>query len=421
MIRPRLASAASRLWTARGPQRNNIAARVKERFVILHAFLLAAVIMAAASTHPAVFPTAPQEQKSAEHTPKPVGAPLDIVIPMPPQAFKAGGHWNLCYELHAVNYGKWDAALTRLQILSDEEKPKTFADYYDSELYLIVSRPGQDTVKKEIIGPGEVAVLYLWATVDRLEDLPVRLRHRITMRIGDYPEAITLEGVPVAVNKSSVPVIGAPLEGDNWLAGNGPSNSSPHRRALIPINGRADISQRYAIDWVRLYPEGKTYSGDSKDNKSYRAYGAEIHAVADGVVTQIKDSIQQNVPGDTRAVPMTLETIGGNHVIVEIADGVFAFYAHMQPGSLRVKSGDHVRRGQVLGLVGNSGNSTEPHLHFQLCNASSELGSEGLPYAFSSFELQGNGWAYKSSEAKSTPVKMEMQIPIENDVVRFVP
>jgi murein DD-endopeptidase len=395
--------------------------RSKEHLMKFFAFLLAAAVLTPASSRPASYQAAAQEKKAVEHTPKPQTPPLDIVVPMPPQAFKAGGHWNLCYEIHAVNYGKWDAALTRLQIVSDNPAATILADYYDSELYLLLSRPGQDTIKKEVIGPGSVAVIYLWVTVETLDQIPARLRHRIMMRIGDYPEAITLEGVPVAVNKSAVPVISAPLEGDNWLAGNGPSNTSAHRRALIPINGRADISQRYAIDWVRLNPEGKTYLGDSKDNKSYRAYGAEIHAVADGVVMQIKDGIQQNVPGDTRAVPMTLETIGGNHVITEIADGVFAFYAHMQPGSVRVKVGDHVRRGQVLGLVGNSGNSTEPHLHFHLCNANSELGCEGLPYALASFDLQGNGWGYNSSESKSPPSKVEMQIPVENDVVRFIP
>ena len=70
-----------------------------------------------------------------------------------------------------------------------------------------------------------------------------------------------------------------------------------HRRALIPIDGHAYISQRFAIDWVQLNPDGKTYTGDPSDNKNYRAYGAEILAVADGVVTQMKDGIPQNTPG----------------------------------------------------------------------------------------------------------------------------
>ena len=106
-------------------------------------------------------------------------------------------------------------------------------------------------------------------------------------------------------------------------------------------------------------------------------------------------------------------------MIEDIGDGLYAFYAHMQPGSLRVKVGDRVRRGQVLGLLGNSGNSSEPHLHFQICDANSELGSEGIPYAFRSFEVQGKGWGWKSSESHEAAVKHEMEIPTENEVVRF--
>ena len=171
---------------------------------------------------------------------------------------------------------------------------------------------------------------------------------------------------------------------------------------------------------MQVYPDGKTYKGDPSDNKNYRAYGTEIHAVADGVVTQVGDGIPQNTPGaKSLAVPITLETIGGNHVIMEIGNGLFAFYAHMQPGSLRVKVGDKVTRGQVLGLLGNTGNSSEPHLHFQICNANSELGSEGLPYAFASFEVQGKADEDKLSMFPGGPVKHEMEIPTEDEIVRF--
>jgi murein DD-endopeptidase MepM/ murein hydrolase activator NlpD len=88
----------------------------------------------------------------------------------------------------------------------------------------------------------------------------------------------------------------------------------------------------------------------------------------------------------------------------------FAFYAHMQPGSLRVKLGEKVRRGQVLGLVGNSGNSTAPHLHFHVTDANSPLESEGLPYVFESFEqlTAPNMWERRQSE-----------LPLQNARVRF--
>jgi murein DD-endopeptidase MepM/ murein hydrolase activator NlpD len=142
-------------------------------------------------------------------------------------------------------------------------------------------------------------------------------------------------------------------------------------------------------------------------------------AVADGTVVATKDGIPENVPGPTsRAVPITLETVGGNHIILDLGNGRFAFYAHLQPGSLRVKNGDKVRRGQVLGLVGNSGNSTEPHLHFHISDANSPLASEGLPYAFSSFEVQGSGWGWKPTAA-STTEKRQDEMPLELEVIRF--
>jgi murein DD-endopeptidase len=378
------------------------------------AWLLATTIFAiAAARTPA--------QSEPAHTPKPLTPPLDVTVPIDPAAFKANGMWHLVYELHVANLGKWDCQLTRVEVLSKEVPLKSLASYEGAALEAMVVHPGQEAAGKTKIASDSFAVLYMWLTLDKVEQIPAKIHHRIAMKIGDYPEAITLEGVSIPVNRNPVAVISPPLYGENWLAGNGPSNTSLHRRALIPINGRAYISQRYAIDWVELYPDGKTFQGDPKDNRSYRAYGTEIHAVANGVITATKDGIQQNVPNEKAAVPITLETIGGNHVIMDIGSGLFAFYAHMQPGSVRVKVGDKVRRGDVLGLLGNSGNSTEPHLHFHISNANSELGCEGLPYAFPSYELLGNGWTWKSSDPHEPPVKQDMNIPLENDVVRFQP
>jgi len=358
----------------------------------------------------------------AERTPKPLTPPLDVVVPIAPTAFKAGGRWNLVYELHAANLRKWDATLARIDVLTDDAAPQLLASYSGPVLDGMVEHPGIETTENTKIGAGTFAVVYMWVTLERQEDIPATIRHRLILKIGDFPEAITLEGVPVEVNKDSVVGISAPLRGENWLAANGPSNSSVHRRTLIPIAGRANIAQRFAIDWVQLYPEGKSYQGDPGDNRNYRAYGAEIHSVTDGIVTQVKDGIQQNVPGPTsRAVPMTLDTLAGNYVIVEMGRGQYAVYAHMQPGSLRVQVGDKVRAGQVIGLVGNSGNSTEPHLHFHICNANSALGCEGLPFEFVSFEVEGQGWGWKPSDAHDAPVKHEMEIPLEGDVVRFPP
>jgi murein DD-endopeptidase MepM/ murein hydrolase activator NlpD len=234
------------------------------------------------------------------------------------------------------------------------------------------------------------------------------------------PIEVKGEGADLRVRNDAPLMISPPLRGGEWLAANGPANASGHRRALIPVGGRAHIAQRFAIDWVQLREDGKTWSGDQLKNESYRCYGTEVLAVADGVVAAVKDGIPQNIPGATsRAVPITLETVGGNHVILDLGHGRYAFYAHLQPGSLRVKVGDKIRRGQVVGLVGNSGNSTEPHLHFHISDGNSPLASEGLPYVFESFDQQGQGWGWKSTGAPTTPTKHVREIPLQNAVVRF--
>ncbi len=363
----------------------------------------------------------PVSTPAAAPATKPLTVPLDITIPIAPTAFAANGKWHLVYELHVANYGGSDCSLTHLDVLSSGSE-KSIASFTAADLEGMTTRPGQPNASpKTILAAGSIAVMYMWVTVDTAQDVPDALRHKISAKVGAYPDDLAIETLPLAVNRKPVVVLTPPLRGDNWLAANGPSNTSGHRRALIPVDGRSWISQRFAIDWVQLYPDGVTFHGDKADNKNYRAYGQEALAVADGVVTETKDGIPQNVPGvNSRAVPITLETIGGNHVILDLGNGIFAFYAHLQPGSLRVKVGDRVKTGQALGLVGNSGNSTEPHLHFDLCDRSSMLACEGLPYAFPQFEVQGSGWSFKSSESKDAPVTHKMEIPLENQVVRFV-
>ena len=364
---------------------------------------------------------APSAKPSTVHTPKPFTVPLDIVVPIAPTAFKAGGRWHLVYELLVTNLGKWDCLLTRLDVMNGDggAAAKPLASFAGADLDKMIVRTGQEVTEVAKIAPGAFAIIYMWLTADKLEDVPAKITHRVAAKIGDYPEGLTLDGVPVAIDRKPVVVIAPPLAGADWVAANGPSNTSQHRRAFIPVDGHAWISQRFAIDWVEANPDGKTFQGDSANNKSYRAYGAEIHAVADGIVTQTKDGIPQNIPNQPPIVPITLETVGGNHVIMEIGDGLYAFYAHMQPGSVRVKVGDKVHRGQVLGLLGNSGNSSEPHLHFHICNKNSELACEGLPYAFASYEFEGEGDEWKPSDSHSATEKHEMEIPLENEVVRF--
>ena len=136
-----------------------------------------------------------------------------------------------------------------------------------------------------------------------------------------------------------------------------------------------------------------------------------VLAVADGVVAFVKDGIPENVPqasGEFKpAAPITRETVSGNWVSIDLGQNRYAFYAHLQPGSVRVKVGDRVRKGQVIGLLGNSGNAAGPHLHFHIGNANSLNGSEGIPFVFDSFDVIVQTRRHI------------LEMPINNNVVRF--
>jgi murein DD-endopeptidase MepM/ murein hydrolase activator NlpD len=157
-------------------------------------------------------------------------------------------------------------------------------------------------------------------------------------------------------------------------------------------NHRGAFSQEFAFDLFRT--SGKLpETGVERPNSLDPCYGEEIIAIADGKVTSCFDGVPDN-PAVGVELPIeeikelidrnssSLPAGAGNHVILEHECGEYSFYAHMIPGSLRVKEGDDVKQGQVLGLVGNSGNSDGPHLHFHLMDGPDYFTGRGLPCHF---------------------------------------
>jgi hypothetical protein len=141
-----------------------------------------------------------------------------------------------------------------------------------------------------------------------------------------------------------------PLEGE-WYVGQGGAN------VLVNFHRRV-LSQQYALDLVKLGPEGRSFRGSGKDVTSFEAWNQPVYAPADGMVIEAVDSFPDNPPGvedkrDTR----------GNHVIIQLHDGTEVLLAHLRQGSLAATTGERVRKGQLIGRVGNSGNTAQPHLH----------------------------------------------------------
>ena len=199
---------------------------------------------------------------------------------------------------------------------------------------------------------------------------------------------------PLTVSGEKPIVVAPPLRGE-WIAGDSVNNrpDAAHRRAVLIDDGHAWLSQRYAIDWVQYRTvDGvrTTWKGKEDRNESYFCYDQPIYSVADGKVVDMSDGAPENVPHSGQyAIPIDFNNAAGNHAVVEIAPHRFVLYAHMRPGTVRVKVGDRVHTGEILGHVGNTGSSTEPHLHMHIDDQSSFLGGNGVPYEFSKGEASG--------------------------------
>jgi murein DD-endopeptidase MepM/ murein hydrolase activator NlpD len=156
---------------------------------------------------------------------------------------------------------------------------------------------------------------------------------------------------------------------------------------------KGEWSQQYAYDILALGPRYEIVKTSGETNDDFFAWGREIIAPADGRVVYARNDVQDNPHPDLILInvfvklPEPMWAVAGNVVVIDHGNGEFSLLAHMQKGSVRVKAGDKVKQGQVLGLLGNSGNSDGPHLHYQLMAGGVIYRSDGLPSHFENLEI----------------------------------
>jgi len=159
-----------------------------------------------------------------------------------------------------------------------------------------------------------------------------------------------------------------------------------------------------------------TWKGPEDKNDSYFCYDEPIYSVAEGKVAAIADGLPENVPHSGKfAIAIDVNNAAGNHVVVEIAPRRYVLYAHMRPGSVQVKVGDVVKVGDILGHVGNTGSSTEPHLHMHIDDQPSFLAGNGVPYEFTEGSESGPVAANVSSPTAISFGPIGRQRPFTND------
>src|SRR5258708_39763 len=353
------------------------------------------------------------------------GPRVEVTCPKPPSPVKFADKQILVYELHITNFDAVPLTLTRLEVFADKDKNNPIKLISGDVLSALVARPGSAGGASDVrtIAPGTRAIVFLWLEEGIDRRVPRIFDHRMVFTTsapsGEHATAsseATIKDFPVPVSTAPVPVLRAPFGGGVWLAGD-LANDSAHRRSLIAIDGNVHLPERFAIDWVKVGPNGDSHHDGTDKNENWWGYGEPIYAVADGEVTLVLDGIPENTP---RVLPLpTLDNIAGNFVVIRIASNRFVTFAHLKNGSVKVHPGDRARRGDVIGLLGNSGNATGPHLHFQVTDGNSVLQSEGIPFVFDRFTDLGPGSDYEVDKHVSIP--RELSIPSNNALVASKP
>lgn len=315
---------------------------------------------------------------------------LARVLARPAPVVDSDGTWWLPYEVALDNVTGVPITIESVDVLDPTRGGAVVTTLRGDALGASVAQAGG--VKSATLGAGQGAVLFVDAKFAKLADVPTKLVHRIVAVTPEpkppLPERTVEQQVAATDVTTSAPIVlGPPLKGDRWVAAASCCDSY-HRRAVLPINGARHLAQRYAIDWIRLTPDDRLASGDPKRNASYPQFGVEAIAAADAKVVHVQDGLPEGTPGSF-APGVTAMNADGNAVILDLGGGRFALYAHLQPGSIRVHEGDTVKRGDVLGLVGNTGNSDAPHLHFHVMDGPSPLASNGVPYGIDAFTVGG--------------------------------
>lgn len=347
---------------------------------------------------------------------------FDMFVPFTPAPVVIEGQSRLYYELHITNFSTDTLQLERLEI-TDTLTATTVLALGRRDLESRLSITGAARLSGEkTFSPGRSGVVYLELSLPGSNTVLLhRLRfNRITGKAG--LTGITA-GALTPVAQPSPVVLGAPLGEGSWAAVYDPAWEQGHRRVIYTVEGKARIPGRFAIDFIRLDSLGHYARGDENQVHNWYGYGATVLAVADGVVTAVRDDFAESATLSAHPA-YTADKATGNYIAMDIGQQRIAFYEHLQPGSIRVKPGQRVKKGTPVAALGFTGQTTGPHLHFHLANTASPLGAEGIPFVFEHFILSGryeqmDDFGKKPWTPATIAADRYRERPSPNAVIRF--
>ena len=301
---------------------------------------------------------------------------IDIVlneIPFPTEKFMRVG-----YTLKTWEYEKDGFKLSKIIVINDDTKDELM-EFKSEDIRRIYKEP---------ISPNP---FFDWNTLDSYyisiqvpialsTNLPSSISHKLVLIDTVNNMEVVFDGGVVIPRKDGSPLeIVSPVKGEGLLFYN-QSTCLYHFDAILFLKGSIFSPERFAFDNMKLNPEfNDTYVGDPTKNESYVIYRDTLFAVADSKVVHVQDGRPEN-SGNLQDIEFnTADEYGGNYLTIEIDYDKYAFYAHIIPGSFLVNEGDIVNEGDPIALLGNSGNSTEPHLHFHVSNSPDLWEANGIP------------------------------------------
>jgi Peptidase family M23 len=339
--------------------------------------------------------------------------PLLLTVQDAPIPFMGSdGYVHLVYELGMTNFSSAEIAVEKVEVMSEGATLQTL----DTAAVAGRLQPAGQRDSAGALAKSTQALLFLNVMLAPGAKVPANLSHRVSLKVGAAPpghQEFSETGGATTVDRQSVASIGPPLRGPHYISADSCCDATRHTRAALPVNGRIWLAQRYAVDWEQTDAAGRIYAGPREKLESYAIFGQPVLAVADALVVSVIDGEPEQTPGKY-PTNIALDKADGNSVILDLGSRRYALYAHMRPGSIKVRTGEKVHLGQVVGLVGDTGNSIVPHLHFQVTNGPSSLSSNGLPYEISEFQVTGTTAgtkAFDEAESNGTPLPVAPVVP----------
>ena len=388
------------------------------------------VLAIAATSRLAIAAPNPTGEASAQLSPIIVSVvPQKTIVPV----LGGDGRYHVLYELELLNTLSTPADLQSAQVLATGGKELLTLDAGEIVKGEYLHTLDRQSAKSVSFAPFEGRTLILNLTFDARGNVPRGVTHRFEVSGADpfthKPALFKYDGGSVSFSRGKPPTLRPPLEGPGWLASDGCCGPTGHINALVGLNGELQGTERFAIDWIKIDSDGRIFTGDKTKPDNWVGYGSKVLAAGSGIVTAAADDEPDQTPGKMPS-DLSFAKLPGNYVVIAMKGGASAVYGHLKPGSVRVKVGDRVRAGEVIGLLGNSGGSLAPHLHFHVVNGPSGVASDGYPYEIDSFALaaeaepsmlakalDGEG-AFQHRDAMK-PAERKRELPLNFSIVDF--